>query len=71
MLDIINPSISSEQVNGLFIDWNSDDIAKKIKLLLEDKTLYKKIAENGFKTVQQFERKKAIRFYAESYKNLL
>jgi len=71
MLDIINPSISSEQVNGLFIDWNSDDIAKKIKLLLEDKTLYKKIAENGFKTVQQFERKKAIKFYAESYKNLL
>ena len=82
MIDIINPSTSSGQVNGLFIDWNVDDIAKKIKLLLEDKDLprshnnavrglYKKIAENGYKTVQQFERKRAIKNYALSYQKLL
>lgn len=70
MLDIINPSTSSGQVNGLFIDWDVDDIAKKIKLLLEDKELYKKIVENGYKTVQQFERKKAIKNYAENYQKL-
>lgn len=57
--------------NGLFIDWKVNDIFKKIMLLLEDKNLYKKIAENGYKTVQQFERKKAIKNYAETYQNLL
>jgi glycosyltransferase involved in cell wall biosynthesis len=66
MLDIIQ-----NKENGLFIDWNVKDIAEKIKLLLEDDDLRKKIAENGYKTAQQFERKKAIKNYAEFYKNLL
>lgn len=66
MLDIIE-----DQENGIFINWNSNDITKKIKLLLEDNNLRKKIAENGYQTVQQFERKKAIKNYAEFYKSLL
>jgi len=66
MLDIINPG-----ENGIFIDWDVKDVVEKIKLLLEDKVLYKKIAENGYQTVQQFERKKAIKFYAKSYKKLI
>ncbi len=66
MLDII-----SENDNGLFIDWNVNDIADKISLLLKNEQLYKKIAENGYHTVQQFERKKAIENYAKTYQNLL
>jgi len=66
MLDIIK-----DQENGLFIDWNVNDIIKNINLLLSNDSLRKKIAENGFKTVQQFERKKAIKNYAQTYKNLL
>lgn len=66
MLDIIK-----HRENGLFINWDVDDIAEKIKLLLDDRNLYKKIAENCYKTVQQFERKKAIKNYAESYKKLI
>jgi len=71
MLDIINPSTNSGQENGLFIDWNPKDIREKIDLLLKDKELYKKIAENGYQTVQQFERKKVIKNYATKYQNLL
>lgn len=77
MIDIIKHG-----QNGLFIDWEVNDIVKKIKLLLGDKDLpctynnmvqglYKKIAENGYQTIQQFEREKAIKFYAKSYQNLL
>jgi len=66
MLDIIN-----ENDNGLFIDWNVNDIADKISLLLKDEQLYKKISENGYRAVQQFERKKSIKNYAETYQNLL
>jgi len=66
MLDIIK-----NRENGLFIDWNSNDIAKKIILLLKDEELRTKIAENGYNTIQQFERKKAIKNYAQTYQNLL
>ncbi len=66
MIDIIKHG-----QNGLFIDWEVNDIVKKVTLLLDDKNLYKKIAENGYKTVQQFERKKAIKNYALTYQKLL
>ena len=66
MLDVIKHG-----ENGMFIDWDSKDIAEKILALLNNENLYKKIAENGYKTVQQFERKKAIKNYAMSYQKLL
>ena len=66
MLDIIE-----NEKNGLFIDWTIEDIKEKILTLLNNENLRKKIAENGYKTVQQFERKKAIKKYAETYQNLL
>ncbi|MBD3282086.1 MAG: glycosyltransferase [Candidatus Portnoybacteria bacterium] len=66
MLDIIK-----DKENGLFIDWDKEDIKNKISILLKDKELIKKIAENGYKTIQQFERKESIKNYAQTYKNLL
>ncbi|MFZ5559805.1 MAG: glycosyltransferase family 4 protein, partial [Patescibacteria group bacterium] len=72
MIDVIkDPSRSSGQANGIFIDWDNDDITEKILDLLKDENLRRRIAENGYNTVQQFERKKAIKNYAEAYKNLL
>jgi glycosyltransferase involved in cell wall biosynthesis len=72
MLDIIkNSSIDSEQANGIFVDWKVKDIVNKIMLLLKDDNLRNKIAENGYRTVQQFERKGAIENYAKSYQNLI
>ena len=66
MLDIIK-----DGENGLFIDWDIEDISKKIAKLLEDKNLYKKIAENGYQIVQQFERKRALKNYASEYQKLI
>lgn len=66
MIDIIR-----HNHNGLFIDWDVKDITEKILILLKDENLRKKIAENGYQTVQQFERKKIIRNYAKAYQNLL
>ncbi len=66
MLDVVQ-----DGENGVFIDWKIIDIAEKTINLLENNDLREKIAENGFKTVQQFERKKMIKNYAETYQNLL
>jgi len=67
----IMPDIIQDGENGLFIDWSAKDIAEKIMLLLKDENLRSKIAENGYHTAQQFERKKMIKNYAETYQNLL
>jgi glycosyltransferase involved in cell wall biosynthesis len=66
MLDIIN-----NNENGIFIDWKVEDIVNKIMLLLKDDNLRNKIAENGYKTIQQFERKKVIENYALIYQGLV
>jgi len=66
MLDIIK-----DGENGLFIDWDANDIAQKIILLLTNENLRQKIAESGYQTAQQFERKKVIENYAKTYQNLL
>ena len=63
--------IIKDSVNGIFIDWTVEDITNKIMLLLKDNNLREKIAENGYESVQQFERKKAIKNYAEQYQTLL
>jgi len=67
----IMSDIIQDGENGLFINWDAKDIAEKISKLLKDNNLYKKIAENGYEIVQQFERKKAIENYAKAYQNLL
>jgi len=67
----IMSDIIKDGENGVFINWDVKDIAQEIKSLLKDRGLYKKIAENGYKAVQQFERRKAIKNYARSYQNLL
>jgi len=66
MLDIIR-----DGENAIFVAWNAKDIADKIMLLLKDNNLRKKIAENGRNIARQFERRKIIKNYAETYQNLL
>jgi len=65
------PDIIRDGENGLFVDWNADDIAKNILELLKDNNLREKIAESGYQIAQQFGRKKIIKNYAETYQNLL
>jgi len=66
MIDIIK-----DGENGLFVHWNIKDIADKIMLLLKNADLRNKIAHGGFETAKQFERKKAIKNYAQTYQALL
>ena len=39
---------------GLVADWNVDDYAEKVKMLLTDKTLYDRMSENCIKKIQEF-----------------
>jgi len=66
MLDIIK-----DGENGLFINWDINDIVEKVSTLLKNENLQEKIAENGYQIVQQFERKKVIENYAKTYQTLL
>jgi len=66
MIDIIK-----NKENGLFVNWDSKDIADKIMLLLKNDDLRDKIAHGGFETAKQFERKKIIENYAKFYQALL
>lgn len=66
MFDIIK-----DGENGLFIDWSTRDISEKIMLLLKNEELRNNIAQNGYQTIKQFERKKAIENYALSYQKLI
>ncbi|OGN04582.1 MAG: hypothetical protein A3B99_04390 [Candidatus Yanofskybacteria bacterium RIFCSPHIGHO2_02_FULL_44_12b] len=54
--------------NGLgceIIDWKAEDIAKKAQALLGDPVRYGEFSKNGPKIAAQFERRAAIRNYAE------
>ncbi|HEY4484379.1 MAG TPA: glycosyltransferase family 4 protein [Candidatus Paceibacterota bacterium] len=53
------------------IDWNSEDIAKKAKFVLGDHLEYMRLKQEGLDVVRQFEKKVAIKNYAEKLKNLL
>lgn len=59
--------------NVTFINWDPKDIAKKIfwTFDVQNKKLIAETAEKGHQAVKQFERKKMIENYAESYKKLI
>jgi len=65
MLDIIKNGD-----NGLFTDWNPHGIADRILHLLYSENLQKKFSSAGLELVKQFEKKAAIKNYAEKLKNL-
>lgn len=66
MLDVID-----DGRNGLFVDWTAEDIVNKTMKLLGDTELQNKFREAGFETVKQFERKAAIKNYAEKLQNII
>ncbi len=75
---IMNDIIIDGQ-NGIFIDWNTNDISNKIlgmfnaKHLTSDQTSekLKEIGQKGKTTVQQFERQQAISNYANFLKDMI
>lgn len=56
--------------NSIEIGWKAEEIAEKMLMVLEDPENMRKIGEEGAKSVQVFEYKKAIKNYAETYLGL-
>jgi len=47
-------SFVKDKENGIFFDLTKDDLTNKIKLLLNDKELYKNISQNCYQDVQKY-----------------
>ena len=56
---------------GELINWDPEDIAKKANQLLTNESMYKKYSQAGLVTAGRFEKKSAIRNYAEKLKELI
>ena len=66
----IAPYVIRDNVNGLFTDGTSDDLAQKIQMLLRDKNLRKRLGEEARK-ITGFEREVAVESYADFLKSLV
>ncbi|EKD63207.1 MAG: LPS glycosyltransferase [uncultured bacterium] len=60
-----------DRKNALFIDWDASDIAEKILWAIKNPDDSAEIAEEGRKSVQKFEYREALKFYADTYLNLI
>ena len=56
---------------GRIINWNSKDIAEKAKLLLGNEAEYRQSSKTALKIAQRFEKKSAIRNYADKLQELI
>ncbi len=67
----IVPDIIKDGESGGIIDWNATDIAKKISDLLHDRGKNQTYVLAGFEISKQFEKKEAIKNYAEKLQSLI
>ena len=65
----IMPDIVKDGVNGMFIDGTSADLAVKIRVMLGDAGKVEKMSLEAAKVALQFEKKAAIRAYADFLKS--
>ena len=57
--------------NGLFTGWQPKEIAERIILLMDNRELQNKFSVAGMELVRQFEKKAAIKNYAEKLKSFI
>ena len=67
----IVPDLLKNGLGGDIIDWNVEDVATKISSLLNDYERYQKHSQNGPEIARQFEKKVAIKNYADKIKQLI
>jgi glycosyltransferase involved in cell wall biosynthesis len=65
------PDIIKDGESGLFVDWNVQNIARKITDLLENGSMRDKFRDAGLELAKQFERREAIKNYADKLKSLI
>jgi glycosyltransferase involved in cell wall biosynthesis len=57
-------------VNGLLFHWNARELAGKIRLLLDDESLARRLGEAGRQSVQRYSAEQVIEQYARGYQTL-
>ena len=67
----IMPEIITDGENGFLSGWDSDEIAQKIRTLLDNPERTKNMAEAGREAVQQYDAETVIRAYAQGYHDLI
>lgn len=67
----IMPDVIEHGENGLLVDWDAEAIADAIRVLLDDETRYRSIADAGQQRVQQFDAEQTIREYALAYHDII
>lgn len=66
----IMTELTRDGYNGLFFQWRADELAERMRMLLDDPALARNMGAAGRAAVMPFERRKMIRNYAESLKAL-
>lgn len=67
----IVPDIVKDGESGEITTWNSYNIAEKAKKLLNDPVRYEKYSRAGIELAKQFEKKAAIKNYADKLRGLI
>ncbi|PJE51072.1 MAG: hypothetical protein COV29_02245 [Candidatus Yanofskybacteria bacterium CG10_big_fil_rev_8_21_14_0_10_36_16] len=67
----ITEDIIEDGSNGFIVDWSPDDIAEKVKQLLESDSLRNDVSKKAIETSRRFEKGSAIKNYADNLKSLI
>ena len=67
----IVPDIIKDKESGRIISWNAEDIANKARELLCDEEERNKYRQAGLELIKQFEKKAAIKNYADKIKDII
>ena len=65
------PEIVKDGENGFLCGWNAEEIGERLVQIISDDSLYSRLSANAPHAVQQFEKMKVIREYAEGYQRLV
>ena len=67
----IVPDLLKNNQGGEIIAWDEEDIAKKARALLNDSERYNKLSNEAVEIAKQFEKKSAIKNYADKLQSLI
>lgn len=65
------PEIIKDGENGFLFEWDSNDLAKIISLIVENKELSEKMGKKAWHSIQGFEKREMIKRYALTYRRVI
>jgi glycosyltransferase involved in cell wall biosynthesis len=66
----VMPDVIRDGENGMFVDGSVDDLARKLRLLIADASLRERLGHEAGRVIERFEKKTAIKAYADFLKSL-